>query len=135
MQRSNSIKGRRPLRVAAEILREIPEIIRKHVELPDNLFVSIADVTVSDDLSFAKIYFTILGEPDEKQVSRVSHLLNAHKGTVRHEIAQRMVMRQHPDLKFIYDPTPVRAARIEQLLREIRDGNAGDNPEIGEDSA
>ncbi|MBU0508446.1 30S ribosome-binding factor RbfA [bacterium] len=120
MRIQNSPKGRRPLRVAAEILREISGIVRDHVNLPDDVLISISDVEVSDDLSYAKVFFTVLGEQDERQISQITRALNAHRGTVRHEIAQRMVMRQHPEFRFFYDPTPLRAARIEELLRQAR---------------
>jgi ribosome-binding factor A len=116
-----SKKGKRPQRVAAEILRDLPGILRAHVELPQYAMVSITDVEVSDDLSFASVYFSVIGEHEAELAHRVEQELNAKKGVVRHELAQRLVMRQHPDIRFHHDATPARAARIEELLRQVRE--------------
>ena len=130
MQRPDSSKSnKRPLRIAAEILRELPEILRAHVELPDHAVVSITDVEVNDDLSYAKIFFSVYGEHEKKTARYIEQLLNAKRGAVRHEIAQRMVMRQHPEVKFIYDETPARAARIEELLKQARESRPPDGEE------
>jgi ribosome-binding factor A len=118
-------KNKRPLRIAAEILRDLPGILRKFIELPEGVIVSLTDVEVSDDLSFAKIFFSVIGDHEDQQGPVVEKILNARKGVVRHEIAQRIVMRQHPDLRFIYDSTPAQAARIEELLKQVRDQSAG----------
>jgi ribosome-binding factor A len=121
-------KSKRPLRIAAEILRELPDILRSVVDLPGGDIVSITEVEVSDDLSFAKIFFSLYSQDAGKDAAKVADLLNSRKGAVRHEIAQRIIMRQHPDLRFIHDPTPARAARIEELLKQVREqsGEGGD---------
>jgi len=119
----------RPRRVAAEILRDMPDILRRHIELPAEVMVSITDVEVSEDLSFAKVFFSLLGPHEAEMADTVARLMNAKKGVVRHEIAQRMVMRQHPDLRFVYDASPARAARIEELLKQVREQSAGEDGE------
>jgi ribosome-binding factor A len=118
-------KRKRPLRVAAEILRSLPEILRS-ITLPDGVMISITDVEVTDDLGLAKVYFSVLGEHEEQTALQIQHLLNSKKGVVRHEISQRMVMRQHPEFKFIYDSTPASAARIEALLKQVRESSSGE---------
>jgi len=114
-------KGRRPLRIAAEILRDLPGIIRRTVELPERALISMTDVVVSGDLSYAKIFFSVVGEQEQQLGKRIEKILNDHRHIVRHEIAQLLVMRQHPELRFIYDNTPARAARIEMLLSQVRE--------------
>ncbi len=132
MRRPDTPKGnKRPLRIAAEILRDMPGILRAHVELPGNVVLSVTDVEVSDDLSYAKVFFSVYGEHEKQTAQHIEQLLNAKKGVVRHEIAQRLVMRQHPEIRFIYDDTPARAARIEELLKQVREGSS---PEGGEQS-
>jgi ribosome-binding factor A len=128
---SRGEKGNRPLRIAAEIRRDLPDILRKHVDLPSDLMVSITGVEVSPDLSQARIYFSVLGARENKAAAELEHLLNGKRGVVRTEIARRLVMRQHPELKFIYDETPARAARIETLLNQIQ--NESRAPEGGKD--
>jgi ribosome-binding factor A len=132
MRAPDAPKGhKRPLRVAAEILREIPGILRAHVEIPGNAVVSITDVEVSDDLSYAKVFFSVYGEHEKTAAARIEQLLNSKKGVVRHEIAQRMIMRQHPEIRFIYDDTPARAARIEELLKQVKESQPPHSPDGG----
>jgi len=121
MHRPDSAKGKRPPRVAAEIQRDLPEILRKYVDLPADVMVSVTGVELTDDLSFARIFFSVIGEHETEKAAAVERLLNSKKGTVRHELAQRLVMRQHPDIRFVYDSTPARAARIEELFKQIHE--------------
>jgi len=119
-------RKKRPQRVAAEILRDLPEILRKHVALPADVMVSITDVELTEDLSFARIFFSVVGEREAEKSGEVERLLNSKKGTVRRELAQRLVMRQHPEIRFVYDSTPARAARIEELFKQIhQESNSG----------
>jgi ribosome-binding factor A len=113
-------KGTRPLRIAAEIKRDLPDLIRRHVTLPPGVLLSITDVEVTEDLGQARVFFSVLGPQEQRTAQHVAQELNHKRGVLRTEIAHRLVMRQHPELKFIYDETPARAARIEQLLNEIQ---------------
>ena len=127
MKIPDSQKKKRPLRIAAEILRDLPSILRKHVPISSELMISITDVDVSGDLSFAKIYFSVLGSDDPEMPNKVERILNANKGIVRKELSQLLIMRQHPDLRFYYDETLARAARIEALLSQVRKTSEGEN--------
>ena len=123
MRIPDASKGKRPLRIAAEILRDIPGILRKHVALPPNVIVSITDVEVSDDLSSAKVFFSVIGEHEDTCAASVEKLLNSKRSVVRHELAQLLIIRQHPEIRFTYDATPARAARIEELLKQVRESS------------
>jgi ribosome-binding factor A len=127
----NASRKKRPLRIATEILRDLPAILRKQVALPQNVIVSVTDVEVTDDLSFARVFFSVIGEHEEQTAISIERLLNSKRNVVRHELAQRLVMRQHPEIRFVYDSTPARAARIEELLKQVRDSS----PENNKDSA
>lgn len=112
--------GKRPKRIAAELQRDLPELIRKHVELPVGAIVSIIDVELSADLAHAKVYFSLYaGEHEPELAAKARTALEHKRGVLRSEIARKLVMRQHPDLHFFYDETPARAARIETLFKQI----------------
>jgi len=129
MRLPDSAKGKRPKRVAAEILRDLPEILRKCVDLPTDVMVSVTGVEVTGDLSFARIFFSVIGDHEARIATALERLLNSKKGIVRHELAQRLVMRQHPDLRFVYDSTPARAARIEELFKQIHEESSPNSEE------
>ncbi|MCB1059541.1 MAG: 30S ribosome-binding factor RbfA [Calditrichaeota bacterium] len=118
--RQNSDGPRRPLRLAAELEREIPGMIRDIAIDMRSVLISVTGVTVTDDLSMAHVYFSIIGE--SASGIEIEHELNKHKGKFRTAIAKRFVMRQHPDVRFHFDETPAKAARIEELLKQVRGG-------------
>jgi ribosome-binding factor A len=122
-------KSKRPLRIAAEIKRDLPDLIRRFVTIPGSVLVSITGVEVSSDLSHATVFISTYGGSDRDKLD-ITHLLNAKKSQLRSQLAQQLIMRQHPDLKFVYDETPARAARIEALLKQIHDSA---NPDDAKD--
>jgi len=78
--------------------------------------VMVTDVKVDRELDYANIYVSAL----EGQ-SRTQEVLDALKhasGFLRYEISQEIDLRVTPRLRFFWDPTPEKAARIDSLLLE-----------------
>jgi ribosome-binding factor A len=71
---------RRPLRIASEIMRIMPDLIRRHVKLPDGMMVSIVGVDVTRDLSHATVFFSVIGNDEESQGQKAEKLLNEKRG-------------------------------------------------------
>ncbi len=114
---------RRPLRLGAELEREMPGMIRDIATIPSDMILSVTGVTVSDDLSMAQVFFSVIGS--ETSGESVERHLNKLRGKFRTAIAKRFVMRQHPEVRFNYDRTPAKAARIEELLKQARNEEEG----------
>ena len=89
--------------------------------------VTITRVKVTADLSLANVYVSSLeGSAGAKK------LLGALQHAVpylRHELAPRLGLREVPDLRFHYDESIERGARVEDLLRKIREGEAVEDDE------
>ena len=114
---------RRPLRLGAELEREMLGMIRDIATIPNDMILSVTGVTVSDDLSMAQVFFSVIGS--ETSGESVERHLNKLRGKFRTAIAKRFVMRQHPEVRFNYDRTPAKAARIEELLKQARNEEEG----------
>lgn len=86
---------------------------------------TVQDVRVSRDLSYADVYFTLLGQGKEEGVVAESVLQNA-AGFFRSELAKTLNTRTTPKLRFHYDETPENASRISVLIDQARatDGDA-----------
>jgi ribosome-binding factor A len=81
--------------------------------------VSITDVKVDREVSFADIYVSALeGMARSKEVL---HALEHAQGFLRHELSQRIELRTFPHLRFHWDATFERADRIERLIASLHD--------------
>jgi ribosome-binding factor A len=116
----------RALRVAEQLKSILSEILREDVKDPRIGFTSIVDVEVSGDLRHAKIYISVYGS-DEERTETLQTIRNA-SGFIRTELGQRVRLRHIPELTFLLDKSMERGQRIEQLLKELNDGD-GSNEE------
>lgn len=79
--------------------------------------VSITDVTVDRELTYAEIYVSAL-EGVERSAAILSGFEHA-QGFLRRELAQRIEIRVFPRLRFHWDPTFERAEKIERLISSL----------------
>ncbi|MFO8153044.1 30S ribosome-binding factor RbfA [Thioalkalivibrio sp.] len=101
-------------RVGDQMQRELAELIRLEVKDPRVGMVTLSGVEVSRDLAHAKVFFTQLG--GEEKGREAEQGLNHAAGYLRHELGARMRLRTVPQLRFIYDDTPERGARLSALI-------------------
>lgn len=107
----SSLKGER---VASDMQREICNILLLEAKDKDFKNVTITDVDVTNDLSFAKIYFTTL---DNKE--KVEKDLNNASGFFRSELSKRLDIRHTPELRFIFDESIEYGQKIEKIIEEL----------------
>ena len=105
-------------RISDALIEEISYIVSNKVKNKDINFVTITDVKVSGDLSFAKVFFTVLD--DSKKDSTLKALKEA-SGFIRHELRDRIEIRQIPELTFVYDESINEAKKIEDIIEKIHD--------------
>lgn len=107
----------RALQLGEQLKREISDIIRNEMKDPRIGFVSIVDVEVSKDLRHAKVFFSVLGDENEKEAT-LAGLENA-TGFVRTTLGKRLRLRHIPEIDFRLDDSIERGARIAEILREL----------------
>ncbi len=101
-------------RVGDQMQRELADLIRLEVKDPRVGMVTLSGVEVSRDLAHAKVFFTQLG--GEEKGREAEQGLNNAAGYLRRELGARMRLRTVPQLRFVYDDTPERGARISALI-------------------
>lgn len=119
----------RQRKVARLIHKEISEIFQKDRKgILGNIFVTIADVRISPDLSVAKIYVSMM-LADNK--AGVLERINNRKGEIRKELGARVrhQMRIVPELIFYVDEVEENAMRIEALINNLEIPPATDEEE------
>jgi ribosome-binding factor A len=94
------------------------------------VMITVMNSDVSADLKFAKIYYSVLGECDEKELAKG---LKSAVPFVRSQLAQRLNLRITPDLTFVRDEGVKHGAEISKLLREIAKDTADSAEPEGED--
>lgn len=105
-------------RIAGEIKREVSSIIATEVKDPRLGMISITDVDVSRDLSWAKVYFSMLGSEEDR--ARTLEGLDRAKGFIRTELGKRLRLRHIPELIFLFDPSLEQGAKMDALLRSLQ---------------
>lgn len=95
---------------------EISMILMTEIKDEDIKFVTITDVDTTNDLSYAKVYFTVLD--DTKRESTLEALNNA-ASFIRGELSKRVEVRHTPELKFIYDTSIDYGKHIEEIIEDI----------------
>lgn len=101
-------------RIATLIRKNIAEIIQFDLKNPHLGFVTIPEVKVSNDFSYAKVYVSFIKEEDIKSGMEV---LEHSKGFIRSELASKMDIRRIPEISFVLDEGYKKEARIEELLK------------------
>lgn len=104
-------------RLEGIIRKNLSEIIQFGVKDPNVGFVTITDVHVSNDHSFAKVYCEFLGQDARAQAGLKA--LNRAKGYIRSELAQRLDIRRCPDLIFVIDETEANARHIDDIIASL----------------
>ncbi|QJR14486.1 30S ribosome-binding factor RbfA [Usitatibacter palustris] len=101
-------------RIAAEIQRELSELVRLEVRDPRVRLVTLTGVELSRDQSHAKVFFTTLGPPEE--VEACAEGLSRAAGFLRSGLSHRLSTRTVPELHFSYDESIERGVRLSQLI-------------------
>ena len=104
-------------RLEGTIRKNISDIIQFGLKDPNVGFVTITDVHVSNDHSFAKVFVTFLGKDARAQAGLKA--LNRAKGFIRSELSQRLDIRRTPDLIFVLDETEMKARHIDEIIHNL----------------
>lgn len=102
-------------RIATIIRKNIAEIIQFQVKDPHLGFVSIPEVRVSKDFSYATVYVSFI---KEEEIEPSLEVLNKAKGFIRSELASKMDTRRVPEIRFVLDEGYKKEERIIELLKK-----------------
>lgn len=106
---------KRTERVANLIKYELAELIRyKSAELKIPA-ITLTQIKLSSDFSYAKVFFSLL---DEKEIKKTEKTLNGETKFFQNILAKKLDLRRTPKLKFFYDRDLEKIRKIDELLRE-----------------
>lgn len=110
----------RSKRVADQIKKDLAIMLMGEIKDPRiNSIMTVMHVDVSEDLSHAKIFVSVIGGA-EKQ-SEVLAGLKSARGFIRSALASRIDLRRVPELHFLIDHSLEDRARIAMLINKNND--------------
>jgi ribosome-binding factor A len=104
----------RTQRVADLIQKSLAQLLLQENDERFRL-VTVTSVTVSKDLSYAKIYVSMLFDEADK-IKEVVQALNRVAKPLRYNLAHRVKLRIVPELRFVYDESTAHGFRISSLI-------------------
>jgi ribosome-binding factor A len=78
--------------------------------------VTVTSVDTSTDLRQARVYVSVLGNPEERDET-MAGLESAH-GVLQQAVASELRLKHTPTLQFVFDESIQRGMRISELLDE-----------------
>ncbi|MCL1159650.1 30S ribosome-binding factor RbfA [Shewanella inventionis] len=108
----------RTRRIAQQLQQELAMVLQRDMKDPRIGFVTVNDVDVSRDLSYAKVFVTFF-EEDIELVQQKVDALSAAAPYIRTLVAGRMKLRVMPELRFVYDSSLVEGMRMSNLVTQV----------------
>jgi len=111
-------------RIDQLIRQELGAILTRDVQDPRIGFATVTDVETTPDLSHARVWVSVIGQPAEREAALEG--LRRAMPFVRRELAHRLSLRRVPELHVRLDDTAERGTRVLRLLSELEAGGSPD---------
>ena len=109
----------RTRRIAEEIRKIVSTMIINGIKDPRiNSLVSVTDVEVTSDLSYAYIYVSILGGDEESTLDG----LKSACGYIRREVGKNIKIRHTPEIIFKIDDSLLKGMYMDELIKKVNNG-------------
>ena len=109
----------RTRRIAEEIRKIVSTMLINGIKDPRiNSLVSVTDVEVTSDLSYAYIYVSILGGDEESTLDG----LKSACGYIRREVGKNIKIRHTPEIIFKIDDSLRKGMYMDELIKKVNNG-------------
>ena len=109
--------SQRSSQVAEELRKIISMILIDDLNDSRLGFVTITRIELTDDLRFARVYYSVLG--NEEQRAATNEALTENLGFIRRLAVQRINMKYAMELKFELDKSIEHSFKIDDILKKI----------------
>lgn len=99
-------------------MRDSSEIISMMLRDNTTMMVTVSGVDVTDDLKYAKIFYTVLSE-NEEVLDKVKSIFDKSTGYIQSELAKRLRIRRLPEISLHYDQSLIEGLRVSALIDEV----------------
>ena len=105
-------------RIETLIKRELAPIIVNRLDDPALKMVTVTDVDLTNDMSYATVFVSFF---NEAHIKPGMEALEKAKGMLRTEVAQILTTRRTPELLFKHDKSIQEGAKISQIIAKIHE--------------
>jgi ribosome-binding factor A len=113
--------NRRADRVAEAIREEVATFLAEEAKDPRiSRLTTVTGVEVTRDLRHAKVFVSVMGSDEERKATFEG--LESVAGHLRSRVGRALRLRLAPEFTFKLDDSIARAARIENLLAQLKEG-------------
>lgn len=95
-----------------------------------NSLISVTDVEVTSDLSYAYVYVSILGGNKESSMAG----LKSACGYIRKEVGKNVKLRHTPEIIFKIDDSIEKGMYMENLIKKVNEDNSKNKKDFSDDS-
>ena len=108
----------RMMRLANQLQQEIALIIQRELKDPRLGFVTITRVELSKDLAYAKVFFSCLGDAQERVRDQAA--LDHAAGFIRGLIKKRLPLKITPTIQFLYDESIAESIALAETFEQLK---------------
>ncbi len=105
-------------RLSHIFVEEISKILMNEVDDEQLKFVTITYAKITSDLSYAKVYFTLL---DTSRKDEIGKALNKASGFIRSKLCENVEIRKMPEINFVYDESIDYGDKIENIIDKLKE--------------
>ena len=114
------MKRQRLAGIEKEMARVISKVLMEEVKNSKvKGLVSVTNINVTEDLKFADVYFSIMGQ-ENVNTDEVIEGLNQIKGFLRKRVAEEIEIRYIPEIRVKLDTSIEHAIKISKLLNDLK---------------
>ncbi|MES0362730.1 MAG: 30S ribosome-binding factor RbfA [Desulfobacteria bacterium] len=114
------IHFKRADRVGGEVQKELSGLLLKEIRDPRLDSVTITQVSITDDLHLARVYFSV-AEGEGRKLEALAGFKSA-SGYLRRQLSRRLELRHMPQLEFLHDESFERATHLNKTLKTLING-------------
>ena len=110
--------SQRSNQVGEELRKIVSMILLDNITDPRLGFITITRVMLTDDLRFARVFYSVLGDEDQKAATEEA--LQENAGFIRHLVVEKINMKFAMDIRFEIDKSIDSSFRIDDILKKIK---------------
>ena len=108
--------AQRTTRINQLLQREFSEVLHTRWR-SESVRITISGVDISPDLRQASVFYSVIGDAEEKQAAR--KLLTKVRNPLKAEVFKRVQIKYTPEVRFIYDESLARGVGLIDVLDQV----------------